>query len=236
MPSRISPATKIYIATQLAMYLIAAAILIPAVTPSQAVNGGLWVKLAFLGRVVALVALADWMLRTRSLGWSDVGLTRPKWRRLLIALPAGLVLVIAFNAAARFILVTAGLPTANYSMFKPLKGNIEEYLFWELPVSLGTAAFGEELIFRGFIAQALQKLIHGPRALALGGAVATQSVIFGGLHYYQGSGGVISAGLTGFALGLTWLIAGRNLWAGIAIHALLDGSAMTAIYLGYITT
>lgn len=67
-------------------------------------------------------------------------------------------------------------------------------------------------------------------------AVTVQAVIFGGLHFYQGVGGMIIAGATGLALGLTWLIAGRNLWAGIVIHALLDGSAMTAIYLGCVTT
>lgn len=62
-------------------------------------------------------------------------------------------------------------------------------------------------------------------------AVTVQAVIFGGLLFYQGIGRMVVAGATGLALGLTWLIAGRNLWAGIVLHALLDGSAMTAIYL-----
>jgi uncharacterized protein len=106
------------------------------------------------------------------------------------------------------------------------------YLFWVLPVTIGTAAFGEELIFRGFITNALQRLLGGSGIRAVFTALTAQAVIFGGPHFYQGIGGMITVGVTGLALGLTWLIAGRNLWAGIAIHALLDGSAMTAIYLG----
>ena len=43
---------------------------------------------------------------------------------------------------------------------------------------------------------------------------------------------MIIAGTTGLALGITWLLAGRNLWAGIVVHALLDAYAMTTFYLG----
>lgn len=103
-----------------------------------------------------------------------------------------------------------------------------------LPVSIGTAAFGEELIFRGFITNTLQRLFGGPGIGAVFAVLTAQAVIFAGLHFYQGVGGMITAGVAGLAPGLTWLIARRNLWAGIAIHALLDGSAMTAIYLGYL--
>jgi len=79
-------------------------------------------------------------------------------------------------------------------------------------------------------------LSRGEGVWTLAVAVAAQATIFGALHFYQGVSGVIMAAAIGLALGLTWLISGRNLWAGIVIHAIIDGSAMTAIYLGYITT
>ena len=236
MPLSNAPPTRTFVAAQLAIFLVAAVILIPAVTPGEAVTGGAWIKLVFIGRMVALVVLAYWMLRRRSLGWSDMGLSRPDWRRFLIALPAGALMVIAFSTVGHFIAVGAGLPSANYSMFAPIKGNFGEYLFWMLPVSIGTAAFGEELIFRGFVTDALRRLLGGSGISSSVAAVMLQAVLFGGLHLYQGAGGVVTAGVTGLALGLTWIIAGRNLWAGIALHALLDGSAMTAIYLGYVAT
>ncbi len=236
MPSNNRPATRTTIAAQLAVFLLAAAILIPAVTPGAAVTGGPWIKLAFLVRIAALVAFAQWMLRTHSLGWSDVGLSRPGWRRFMIAVPVGGAMTILFATIAHSLAVRAGLPAPNYSMFAPVRGNLGEYLFWVLPVTIGTAAFGEELIFRGFVTDAVRRLAGGSSPVALSTAIIGQALIFGGLHFYQGPGGMIVAGATGLGLGLTWLIAGCNLWAGIVIHALLDGSAMTAIYLGYVAT
>lgn len=236
MPSSSEPATRRLVAAQLAIFLIAAAIVLPLVTPGQAVAGGLSVKLAFLGRVTALVAIAHWLLRRRSLRWSDVGLRRPNRRRFVIALAAGLLIVVIFAQIAQAVTARFGLPAPNYSMFAPIKGSLEDYLFWVLPVTVGSAAFGEELMFRGFLTDALQRLCSSASGvLVYVTAVTVQAVIFGGLHFYQGIGGMIVAGATGLALGLTWLIAGRNLWAGIVLHALLDGSAMTAIYLGYVT-
>ena len=236
MPSNSEPATRHFVAAQLAIFLIAAAVVLPLVTPGQAVAGGLFVKLEFLARVAALVAFAHWLLRRRSRRWSDVGLSRPSWRRFLIALAAGLLIVVVFAQIAQAIIARFGLPAPNYAMFAPIKGSLGDYLFWVLPVTVGSAAFGEELMFRGFLTDALLRLCGGAlRAPVFVTAVTMQAVIFGALHFYQGVSGMIIAGATGLALGLTWLIAGRNLWAGIVLHALLDGSAMTAIYLGYVT-
>ncbi len=77
MPLSSEPATRRLVAAQLAIFLIAAAVVLPLVTPGQTVAGGLFVKLAFLARVAALVAFAHWLLRRRSLRWADVGLSRP---------------------------------------------------------------------------------------------------------------------------------------------------------------
>lgn len=228
-------ATKNVVAAQLAILLVATVILIQAVTPGEAVTGGLWAKLAFLARVAALVAFATWMLRQRSLGWSDVGLKRPEWRRFLIALPAGLLIAVVFSKVTAAVLMHAGIKSPDLSMFAPIRGNLGEYLFWLLPASVGTAAFGEEMLFRGFITDTLCRLLKGRGIFASMIAITAQAFIFGALHYYQGLGGTVVAGAIGLALGLTWLISGRNLWAGIIIHALLDGAGMTAIYLGYAT-
>ncbi len=231
---RLSP-TRTVVAAQLAILFVATAILIPAVTPGEAVTGGLWVKLAFLARVAVLVTLATWMLRRRSLGWSDMGLKRPEWRRFLIALPAGLLIVFLFSKVTAVLLPHVGLKPPDHSMFAPIKGNLGQYLFLLLPVTVGTAAFGEELLFRGFITDALSRLFNRPGIISSIIAITAQALIFGGLHFYQGLGGVVVTGVIGLGLGLTWLISGRNLWAGIIIHALLDGAGMTAIYLGYVT-
>lgn len=231
---RSTPRTRA--AGQLAILLVASAILIPAVNAGQAASGDAWLKVLFLSRIAFLVAIATWLLRRDSLGWSDVGLRRPQWGRFLIALPAGLLMTLLFAGIARALLAPLGLGAPNYAMFAPIRSDFVEYLFWLLPVSIGSAAFGEELIFRGFMTNALCRLFKATGPWKTVAAITLQAVIFGGLHAYQGPGGAITAAAVGLTLGLTWLISGRNLWAGIVIHALLDASAMTAIYLGMVAT
>lgn len=223
-------------AGRLAVLLVAAAVLIPALTAGQVVSGDALLKLVFLARIATLVALATWLLRRVSLRWSDVGLGRPQWRRFLIALPVGVVSTLLAASIARAVLAAAGLDAPNYAMFAPIRSNFGEYLFWLLPVSMGAAAFGEEMIFRGFMTNTMGRMFQDSGPWQTVAAISMQATIFGGLHAYQGLGGAITAGAVGLALGLTWWISGRNLWAGILIHALIDGSAMTAIYLGAVVT
>ena len=63
MPAASKTASRTVVAAQLAVFLVAAAILIPAVSPTEAIAGVAWVKLAFVARIAALVALALGMLR-----------------------------------------------------------------------------------------------------------------------------------------------------------------------------
>jgi len=65
-------------------------------------------------------------------------------------------------------------------------------------------------------------------------AVIAQAVIFGLLHLYQGAAGASVAAALGLALGFIWWFSGRNLWAGIAVHGIIDSFSMTGLYLGLI--
>ena len=190
------------------------------------------IKLLFVGRMAVLLGVATWFLRLQGVGWSSAGLRRPSWSRLLLAIPLGIVAGALCVGAVGAALRGAGVRAADYSVFAPLRGDLGEYLFWAIPVALGTAAFGEELLFRGFALRCLETVSGGPGRLTTGAAVLLQALIFGALHLYQGLGGAASAGVLGMVLGLVWLLTGRNLWAGIVIHGFFDFSAMTAIYLG----
>ena len=122
-------------------------------------------------------------------------------------------------------------------MFAAVTGNLGQYLFWVLPVAWGTAAFGEELLMRGFVLDAISRLLGGPSSrLAMVLAVVLQGAVFSAIHLYQGVGGAVIAGATGMMLGFVWLFSGRNLWAGIVLHGLIDTASMTAIYLGQLRT
>jgi membrane protease YdiL (CAAX protease family) len=61
--------------------------------------------------------------------------------------------------------------------------------------------------------------------------VAT-SVLFGVVHLYQGLSGIVATGITGLVFGGLYLASGRNLWACVIAHGVLDTAGFVMMYLG----
>ena len=219
------------LAAQLVVMAALTAVVIPAIPPTAAVSGGALVKVLFLGRMALLILVATAFLRLRGLSWRDLGLRRTKPRRFFLAVLLGFAASLLFVAATRLALQASGVKAPDYSMFAPLHGNLELYLFFLIPVTWGTAAFGEEMLFRGFFLDAVRRLLVVEGWPATLCAVVVQAALFATLHLYQGPAGAATAGAVGLAFGLAWRIAGRNLWPGVLLHGLFDSVAMTAIYL-----
>ena len=112
-----------------------------------------------------------------------------------------------------------------------IQGNIVAYLTWIVLVVWGSAAFGEELLARGFIMNRLEA-VFGKRGLGIVAAIAGQAAIFGGLHAIQGPTGILITAYAGIVLGSVYYFSGRNLWAPIIAHGIMDTMALTAMYLG----
>ena len=225
------PEPRLMIALQIFVVVGLIDLLAPLLSPAATVGATWPIKALQLGRMAAAVALATWFLRLRGLRWRDVGFTRPKWLRLLWGVPVGFAMTGVLVAAINLALHAAGAPAADYSMFRPLKGNLAEYLFWAIGMTIFAAAFGEELIFRGFVRDGLYRLFGGRGMIALWASLLGQAVLFGLPHLYQGWSGAATAGTIGFSFGVIWLMMGRNLWAGIVLHAIFDLSSMTVFYL-----
>ncbi len=81
-----------------------------------------------------------------------------------------------------------------------------------------TAGFCEETLFRGFM---LHYLHVSGWTLNLTLALMISSLIFGLNHLYGGGGGGVSSAITGFLLGLLFILSG-NLLLPIILHALVD--------------
>jgi membrane protease YdiL (CAAX protease family) len=219
-------------AAQLVVMAALTAVVIPAITPSAAVAGGVAIKVLFLGRMALLVLIATLFLRLRGLGWRDLGLRSVSPERLILAALLGLAATLLLVAAAKMVLHAWGVTAIpDYSMFAPLRGDLKLYLYLLIPVTWGTAAIGEEMLFRGFFLDAIRRLLAVEGWPATLCAVVVQAALFAALHLYQGPAGAATAGAVGLAFGLAWRIAGRNLWPGILLHGLFDSVAMTAIYL-----
>lgn len=210
-------------------------LLITSISPVAAIKGDLQIKLLFIGRIVVLIAAATLLLRLSGRRWADAGLRKVKPSRFLLAIPLGLAVAFAISSAADVAIAKLDIQhTPADDWYSALRGNLDLYLFYLIPVAWGTAAFGEEMLFRGFFQDALQRLFGSSGPIGTTIAVITQAVIFGLLHLYQGAAGASVAGALGLALGLVWWFSGRNLWAGIVVHGIIDSLSMTGLYLGLI--
>ena len=222
---------------QLVLMYAATVVVLTLLSPGVVIGGGPLPKLLFLLRMAVLLALATALLWMRGLSWRNVGLARPRIARFLLAVPLGFIACACAAGAVRFSLHEVGTdagsgPAKDYAAFQPVTHNLPEYLFWLL-ATWTTAAFGEEMLFRGFILDAIQRVLGG-RTGALMTAVILQGLLFGVLHLYQGFNGAAVATALGVMLGFVWWASGRNLWAGILIHGIFDSLAMTAIYLDWL--
>ena len=95
----------------------------------------------------------------------------------------------------------------------------------------GAAAFGEELIYRGFIFGRLTEALGGSR-LAQACALLLQASLFALGHSYLGPRDMLNAGLVGLLSGGAYIANGRMLWPLIFAHAAVDTLGLTALYLG----
>lgn len=91
-------------------------------------------------------------------------------------------------------------------------------------------AFGEEVVFRGFILQRLINLL-GRSTLARHLAIGLQAMIFGLGHLSQGISGILLTASIGYLFGWFFLTgAKRSLWPLVLVHGIADTVMLTVVY------
>jgi CAAX protease family protein len=165
------------------------------------------------------IFLLGWVsLRLRGLGWRSVGLRKPaSWRRtILIGIFAGIVLQsLSTFVTEPLIKLVTHRPT-DLSSFTNLIGNGQLLVIYLL-LNWTLAAFGEELVYRGYIINRMADLGDRTR-LAWAISFLAVSCLFGLGHFYQGPTGVIDTAVTSLILGGLYFYSGRNLWMPIITH------------------
>lgn len=161
-------------------------------------------------------------------GWRELGLDTPvQWRRVA-KLGAGGALAVYAIVAAVVPIVARWFGRPDLSAFAGIEGRIDLLIFM-LIVALVNGAFAEEILFRGFLQNRLERYFAS-RERGVWIALGVTSVLFGLAHMYQGWSGVIGTGLAGLVFGIVRLRDGGRLWGAVAAHGLYDWSAMIIVY------
>ncbi len=117
----------------------------------------------------------------------------------------------------------------DLSSIDDIRGNFAGYIILMI-VMWVFAAFGEELLFRGYYMKSLAELIGNNNTSWLLSALIT-STYFGISHAYQGLIGVVSVFLWSFVISLLFIKNRNNLLLLVLIHGIYDSIGITLIYL-----
>jgi CAAX protease family protein len=212
-----------------------------ALIAKRLVDEVLWRYAGPITLVASLILLTIYM-RLRGRSWSDMGLPPlPGLRAKLKIIPQSLLVLVAFIAvlAPLFLLGPAlGLtfleevPAGVNERWGDVQGNLKLYLLW-MGIVWTSAAFGEEMFFRGFMITQLQRVFSNLRLCNVL-SVVIPALIFGYGHmYYQGLRGFVVTGLIGLAFGVMFLFFKRSLWPLILFHGVIDSLTFTSMFMGW---
>jgi CAAX protease family protein len=191
-----------------------------------------YLHLVPLSKTPFLLALAWISLWLRKLRWRDVGLRLYRtWPiTLSVGIAAGLGLEAFQLLVSQPFLVRVLGKQPDLELFRALHGNLK----WTLLALVGSwtlAAFGEEMVYRGYLMNRVAGLFRRIR-YAWVISLLLVHVGFGLAHAYQGITGVIDEGLAGLLLGIIYLRTGRNLAVPIVAHGLTDSIDFLLIFFG----
>lgn len=170
-------------------------------------------------------------LKKQGLKWSDLGFKWENGLKIMLWFIVSLVLsafvIMLANELASYFFEKP--PRAN-ERFGDLAGNLPLTLVWVLTGIL-VGGFGEELIYRGFLINALERIIDKKYGAFL--AIILPALFWALRHYYYAHGhGSIMVFIVGLFFGTLYVLNGRNLIPGIILHSLFDTISFLARYEG----
>jgi uncharacterized protein len=182
--------------------------------------------------LITVLALLSLRLRTRRWDWSALGFRRPtSWQRILgMALAAATLRILLSEFAISPLAESLWGPSNAPEGAEAITGNLANALLALLLVWT-FAAFGEEIVYRGYLLERGAAAVGGTGA-AFWLAALVSSILFGYGHFYKGPAGMLDSGIAGLILAAAYLLSGRNLWTCVFAHGFIDTFAVAWTYLG----
>jgi membrane protease YdiL (CAAX protease family) len=192
-----------------------------------------WRHVVILSKTPYLFVLGWISLRLRNMTWRQIGMAAPaNWSRtLLVAVIAGCAM------EALELLVTQPILIHLFHQPPDLSALNELYhhpgaLAFALALTWSLAAFGEELVWRGYVLNRIAEVLGSIRGRFFI-ALLFSSAVFGLAHYDQGITGVTENIIDGALLASLYLASGRNLWVPILAHGITDTVDCILLYSGH---
>ena len=178
--------------------------------------------------------LLGWIsIRLRGLRWKDVGLTvnQPFLKLLAIGLAVGIAMEALELFATQPLLTKLLHQGPDLHQLQRLVGN-GRLLILGIVLAWILAAFGEEMVYRGYLLNRCADLFgKSPTAWVTSAILVT--LLFGLAHFPQGPTGIIENVIDGAILAGVYFATGRNLIAPIIAHGIQDTVDVLLIYLGW---
>jgi len=188
--------------------------------------------LIYVSKTPYLLLLGWISLRVRGLRWRDVGFWRNRsWAATLsLGFAGGIFLEIQELFVTQPLLARLTGKQPDLTDFRLLTGNIK-YTLVAVGLAWTLAAFGEELVWRGYVMNRVADLGNRTRLAWLCSLVVVHAA-FGLAHSYQGVTGIIEEGFAGVLLGAMYLGTGKNLSVPIIAHGVSDTLDLLLVFLG----
>lgn len=201
----------------------------------ESLGAGTYLSNAVIYLAFALaIGIATLVMKKWGWNWRTLGMGQPnnKLRTVFQAVVTTTFGIMAVIIPQIIVLLLVGPegPASNQSEYNPLSGNLPLLLI-TLLAAWTYNTFSEEMIFRGFLLNALRRPFPQTTASAAI-ALAGSSMMFGLAHFAWGWIGMLETTLFGLVMGIAYLRSGRNLWVTIIAHALGNTIKFLLIYSG----
>ena len=165
--------------------------------------------------------------------FAAIGMHREKFtaKNLLLFAPLtafGLFVFYVFALVPGIEMLT-GVPI-DLSQLNDLEGDLSTTLIW-LGIIWATAAFGEEIIFRGFMMRQFVKFF-GDSKISLTINILLISAFFGYMHMQQGITGQLVAASLGSLFCVIFYLRKYDLWFMIMVHGFFNTLGILSFYFG----
>jgi membrane protease YdiL (CAAX protease family) len=190
----------------------------------------------YLSKTLFLFPLAWLSLWLRRLRWTDLGLVRfHNWRKtVLVGVLSGVAMELFELFISQPLLMRWTGKAPDLELFRALHGNF----IWTLIALAGTwtlAAFGEEMVYRGYLMNRVADLMR-PTRTAWGVSLIVVSCAFGAGHIDQGITGQLENMVDGLFLGAIYIACRQSLSVAILAHGVADTLDVLLLFFGLYPT